>query len=150
MLPNALPSEMIAIVGVIDPDALTVGTHDSDWADLSAFGQIMAIAETGTMGVSSTFDAKLQQATNAAGAGAKDIAGKAITQIVQGGGGSDEQAIINVRAEELDLDGGFTHVRLRITIGAANSDGAGLLLGVFPRYAPASDSDLSSVTQIVA
>ena len=36
-----------------------------------------------------------------------------------------------------------------MTVAAASSDGAGMILGLNPRYAPASDNDLASVDEIV-
>ena len=50
------------------------------------FAEIMALIQTGVLGAAATLDAKLQQATDAAGTGAKDITGKAIVQIVKATG----------------------------------------------------------------
>lgn len=149
MNPNALPSENAALVASIDPDALTAAAHTSDWVDMGDFESIMAIVQAGTLGASATFDAKLQQATDSSGTGAKDITGKAITQLTQAGSDSDKQAIINCRAEELDLDNDFNHVALVITVATATSDGSGCILGFNPRVGPASDNDLASVDEIV-
>lgn len=145
---NALPSEGAALLATVDPDVLTAAAHSSDWVDMAKFDQIMAIVLAGALGVSATMDAKLEQATDGSGSGVKDIAGKAITQLTQAGSDDDKQAIINLRGEELDLENGFTHVRLTITVATASSDGAGLVLGFGPRYLPAED-DLASVAEIV-
>jgi len=146
------PSDRAAVVGVIDPDVLTATTHDSGWVDMSDFERIMAIVMLGTLGESAEFDAKLQQASDSSGTGAKDITGKAITQISEdvSPAPSDKQAIINCRADELDVTNGFTHVRLRITVGAASTDGGAVIVGFDARQQPASDNDLSSVAEIVA
>lgn len=146
------PSDRAAVVGVIDPDALTATTHDTGWIDASKFERYMAIPMLGTLGESAEFDAKLQQATDANGTGAKDITGKAITQISEdvSPAPNDKQAIINLRADELDVNNGFTHFRMRVTVGTATSDGGGIVLGFDPHYGPASDNDLSSVAEIVA
>lgn len=146
---NALPSERVAVLGVIDPDANAAGALTTAYADLTQFGSAMAIIMAGTLGTSATLDAKLVQATSAAGAGSKDISGKAITQLTQAGSDSDKQAIINVRAEDLDLANGFTHVAITMTTATATSDSGALLLGLDPRSAPASDNDLASVDEIV-
>lgn len=143
------PSDQAAIVGTIDPDVLTAADHDSDWVDMSEFDRIMAIVMWGELGASGTIDAKLQQATDASGTGAKDITGKSIAQVIQGVTPADQQAVINLCADELDVTGGFTHARLLVTVGTASSDGGAVLLGFVPRYAPASDNDLSSVAEIV-
>ena len=146
---NKLPSEKVAIGGTIDPDVLTATAFTSDWMSMADFESAMAIVMAGTLGSSATMDAKLLQATDASGTGSKDITGKAITQLTQAGTDSDKQAIINCRAEELDIDNGFDHVALWIDVNTASSDGAGLLLGLNAAYGPASDNDLASVEEIV-
>ena len=146
---NSLASENVAILGTIDPDVTTASTVTSDWCDATKFEQMMAIVMAGTLGASATLDAKLEQATTSAGGSAKDITGKAITQLTQAGTDSDKQCIINLRGEELDVDNGFDWVRLSITVGAATSDAGGLVLGLSPRNSPASDNDLASVDEIV-
>lgn len=146
---NALPSEVAAVVGVIDPDVTAASTVVSAWVDMSKFNQIMAIVLAGTLGVSATLDAKLEQAQDSSGTGAKDVTGKAITQLTQAGTDDDKQAVINLRAEELDIDNGFSFARLSITVAVATSDAGGLVLGFGASYAPASDNDLASVDEIV-
>lgn len=143
------PSEAIAIVAVIDPDANAAGALTSTWVPAKDFLAFMAICLAGTLGASATLDFKLQQATDASGTGAKDITGKAITQLTQAGTDSDKQAVINLLVEELDVDGGFTHVAMILTTGTATSDGGAVLLGTDARYAPASDTDISTVDEIV-
>ena len=146
---NRLGSEKVAIGGVIDPDVTVASTVVSDYMDMGKFEQAMAIVMAGTLGASATLDAKLVQATDSSGTGSKDITGKAITQLTQAGTDSDKQAIINCRAEELDLDNSFDHVALSMTVAAATSDISGILLGLNARNNPASDNDLASVDEIV-
>ena len=150
MFQNALASEQVAVVGVIDPDAYTVNTYTTDWIDMDDFESILAIVLVGTLGSSATVDAKIEQATSSAGAGAKDVTSKSITQLTQAGTDSDKQAIINCRREELDIDSSFRYARLSVTLGTATSDFGAIVLGVDARRNPASDNDLSTVDEIVA
>lgn len=150
MTTNRLFSEDVAIVATVDPDVLTAATHTSDWVDMTMFQQIMAIVMVGTLGSSATVDAKLEQATDSSGTGAKDITSAAITQLTQAGSDDDKQAIINLNADQLDVANDFTHVRLSITVATASSDGGGIVLGRKARYQPASDNDLSTVDEIVS
>lgn len=145
--PNILPSDQAVLAGIIDPDAYGASTVTSGWVSMVTFGAIQAIVMAGTLGSSATLDAKLEQASDGSGTGAKDITGKAITQLTQAGTDSDKQAIINCRADELDVDNGFTHVRLSMTVGTATSDAGGLVLGHFARYAPAAD--IAAVDEVV-
>jgi len=152
MTPNALPSEVAAVLGTIDPDANTAGTVDSDYADLGLFESVMGIGMNGTVANGGDLLYSIIQATSAAGAGAKAITGKAATifDSSPASGDSDKQVIINVRGEELDIANGFRYVALRLVTGGATSDSGGVLLGFFPKHGPADDNDLASVSEIVA
>lgn len=145
---NILPSDRVRVMGVIDPDAIAAGTATTGWVSLADFGSVMAIVMAGTLGTSATLDAKLEQATDSSGTGAKDITGKSITQLTQAGTDSDKQAIINCRSEELDVANSFTHVRLSMTVAVATSDAGGILLGLDARYEPVTDA--TTVDEIVS
>jgi hypothetical protein len=146
---NKLGSEAVALVGVIDPVSEGVGSTSTIYVDMALFDQLMAVISAGTLGAAATLDAKLEQAKDVGGTDVKDITDKSITQLVKATN-DDDQAIINVRAEELDVAGGFSFVRLTLTVAAAASLVYGELLGIGPRYGPASDNDLASVQEIVA
>lgn len=144
---NILPSSKVAVAGVIDPDAQAAGTVTTGWVSAAAYANFMAIVMAGTLGSSATLDAKLEQATSAAGAGAKDISGKAITQLTQADTDNDKQAIINCRADELDVANSFAYVRLSMTVATATSDCGGLLLGLDARDEPVTQP--TAVDEIV-
>jgi hypothetical protein len=146
--PNILPSNQAVLAGIIDPDAYTAATYTTGWVSMVTYDAIQAIVMAGTLGSSATIDAKLQQASDGSGTGAKDITGKAITQLTQASTDDDKQAIINCRADELDRDNNFTHVRLSVTVATATSDMGGLILGHNARYQPATD--LASVDEVVS
>jgi len=146
---NTIGSDRSAVAGIIDPDATGAGTVTTGWISMADFGRIMAVVMAGTLGASATLDAKLEQATDGSGTGAKDITGKAITQLTKAGSDDDKQAVINCHQSELDLENSFTHVRLSMTVGTATSDVGAVVLGLDPRYGPASDNDLASVAEIV-
>ena len=146
---NALGSERAAVAAVIDPDANTAAAYTSAYVSMSTFNQVLAIVQTGTLGSSATVDFKLVQATDSSGTSVKDISGKAITQLVKASN-DDDQAVINCRSEELDVANGFDYVAMTLTVGTATSDASAIMLGMSPRYAPASDNDLASVQEIVS
>jgi hypothetical protein len=150
MTPNLKPSQRVALVGVIDPDAYAAATYTTGWiaaADAAAF---MALVSVGEMATNSTVNAKFQQATNGSGAGVKDITGKAITALTQAGTDSDKQAIINLRQEELDIANAFTHFRLSMTVATAASDAAAYVFAMDERYGPANLRNIAAVDEIVA
>ena len=108
--------------GQIDPDAYAASTVNGAWVSMADFTEAAAIVVVGAMAAGATVDAKLQQAKDAAGTGAKDITGKAITQLTQAGGDGDEIVTIPLRAEEIDIANAFTHIRVQVTTAVANVD----------------------------
>lgn len=143
------PAEEAAVVATIDPASLTANTYVSDYVDMSDFEQVMAVLLLGAISTNGTVDAKLIQAKDTSGTGAKDIAGHAATQLTQAGTDSNKQVILQTRQDLLDVEGGFTHVALSVTTATAASLGAAVVLGFNPTYGPASNYDLASVDEIV-
>ena len=147
--PNARLAEALSVLGTIDPAAQAVGIITTGWLSASNHERFMALVQTGVLGAAATLDAKLQQATDAAGTGAKDVTGKALVQILKATG-DNKQALINLRAEELDLANNFTFFRLSVTVGvAASLAGATVMAGV-AKNAPASALNQVGVVQNIA
>jgi hypothetical protein len=147
---NLNPSALVAVVGAINPSSQSAGALSTGWVDMRKWFNLLALIQAGALGASATLDAKIQQATDSSGTGAKDVTGLAITQLTKAGSDDNKQAAINVRQEDLDGNNGFTHVRLTITVATAASLTAALLLGLNPRYGTASASDAASVDEIVS
>ena len=148
MFPNSKASEMLAILATIDPSSQGAGPISSGWVPVANHHGFLAVVQTGVLGTAATVDAKLQQATDTSGTGAKDIAGRAITQIVKATG-DNKQVLINVKPEELDTVNGFGFVRVTVTVGVAASITGAQLLGVNPRFAPADAANQAAVVQVI-
>lgn len=144
------PSDEVAVLATIDPDAYSANTYVSDYASFEYFNEMLAIIKVGDIGSSGTVNAKLRQATSSTGAGVKDITSKAITALTSAGTDSDKQALINLRADELDLASGFSFACISVTTATASVDFDATLLGMKPKHGPASGHDLASVDEIVA
>lgn len=144
------PSEKAAVLDVVSPISQGVGTVTGAWIPVTLFRKLLVIIQTGVLGALATVDANLQQATSAAGAGAKAITGKTITQLTKAGGDDNKQVEINLDASELDVTNGFAYVRLSIPVGVAASLVSAVIIGFDGRYEPASDNDASSVKQILS
>jgi hypothetical protein len=146
---NAKPSEIVALVGAIDPDAYAASTVTTGWINAALFQRYFAAVYAGDLGASATLDAKLQQATDSGGTGVKDVTGKAITQLTQAGTDSNKQVIIDLNpSQDLDFDNGFDYFRLSMTVAVAASDCGGAVYGLNPRQGIASDSDATTVDEI--
>lgn len=146
--PALRPSQRVGIVGVISPVSQGAGTAASGWIDATTFHNFMAILQSGVLGASATLDAKIQQATDNAGAGAKDVTGKAITQIVKASG-DNKQVTIDLKQEDLDFNNGFKFFQVSMTVATAASLISGAVLGFDARYGFGTDNDAASVVQNV-
>ena len=149
---HILPSEYTAVVGVINPvNKSTAGSSSTGWISAADYGAYLAIIAAGAIAATASVAAKLEQATDSSGTGAKDITGKAITTL--GGSDDNKQALINLRPEELDLANDFTHFRLTLTVADTASPDVGaliaaLVLGTAARFEPVTQA--TTVAQTVA
>lgn len=147
---TTLPTENVALVGVIDPDAYTAAAYTTGYIALKYFQKFMAVVYAGDLGASATIDAKLTVYTDGSGTGALDVPGAAITQLTQAGTDSNKQAIINFDKSLVAGSTAYTHFRLTVTVGTATSDMGASVYGFNPLYAPASTNDASTVDEIVS
>jgi hypothetical protein len=115
----------LAIVDYFAPISQGAGTVTTpNWIKVGQPGkptayQFMALIQAGVMSASATLNAKIRQATDASGAGAKDVTGKAIAQMSQAGGNSGQIATIDVRAQDLDSANNFNFIQVSATVGTA-------------------------------
>jgi hypothetical protein len=121
---------------VANPDVVAIGVHASPFFNLANHQRAVVILLVGDMQAGATVDMQLWQATTQAGANAKIIAGKAITQLTQAGGDGNDSLIVEVRTEELDVDGGFTFVNAIITVAGDTVELASLALLGCSNYSP--------------
>ena len=126
--------------GQIDPDAYVPATVNGAWVSLADFTEAAAILLIGAMGTAATLDAKLQQAQDASGTGAKDVTGSAITQQIQAGGDGDEIITLPLRATQLDIANAFTHCRLQVTTAVANVDYGAVLVRAGAGHRPQTNT----------
>jgi hypothetical protein len=145
MYTNALPTEQIAPLASIDPVSTAV-TVVSGWVSVKNFHSYLALIDVGAFGAGATVDAKLQQAQDNAGTGAKNLTNgttgtiKQITQLVAAGG-PNRMALICARISDLDQVNNFNFIQLSITVGVAASLVAGYLFGTVPRFEPIFDAN---------
>lgn len=148
MFANAKISEQLALLATVDPVSQGVGPVSSGWVSAALHEKFQAEVMTGLLGLAATVDAKLQQATDGAGTGAKDVTNKAITQIVKATG-DNKQAIINLRADELDVANGFNYFRVTLTVGTAASLVAASVKGGGAKNLPAAALNQAAVVQVI-
>ncbi len=146
---NTKGSEMLNLLAVIDPVNQAVGTVNSAWVHVANYHGLMAVIQTGVLGTGAILDVKLQQALDHTGTNTKDIPGKHLAQIKQATSGSNSQAIIHIKAEELDTINSYGWVRLSINVSGATGLIAAQFFGYIPRYIPASHTNQLTVSQMI-
>jgi hypothetical protein len=142
-----LPSQKLALAAVVDPKNGNNAANSTGWVSMVKFRQALFVLQTGA--IDQTVDFKLQEAKDSSGTGAQDLTGKAITQL--NNTNSSKQALINVRAEELDVNLGYAFVRAVATVGNGTTSYISVVgIGLEPVLPPASGNNLSSVVQVVS
>jgi hypothetical protein len=144
MWPSLRPTQRLNIAAVINPQSATT-VQTSGWVAVNQYNNFLATIIVGAISSTGTVDAKLQQATDSSGTGAKDITGKAITQLTQAGSKSNTQVNINLKQDELDAQNGFNYIQLSITPATAAALITGIVFGVDPVYGPADTLAPASV-----
>lgn len=142
--PNVAGSDQATLQGVIDPQVAAPGTLDTPFVSLALAQSLLATVLVGAAGSPpGTVTVALRQAINANGDEAKPITGKVLTAI-----GAGKQGAVNVRGEELDVTGGFTHVSARVTVADADAPVCAAVHVFDARYQPATP--VASLEQVVA
>jgi hypothetical protein len=153
MQANTRYSDQVAVLASIDPASVAPSTVVSAWVSVANYHRVAAYLKTGAMTATSTINASLQQATNSSGAGAKAInfTSGSPCQIAQllAASNSDEQVILECKVDDLDANNGYCYVALSVTVAAAASILSADVLGVNPRFGPASAGNNASVVQVV-
>lgn len=127
---NLKISQEVPLIASLPPLSQGVATRSTGWVAAKDFFNFMAVIKSGVMGAGGTLDAKIEQATSDAGAGAKDVVGKAIVQIAA----NNRNAVINFCHNDIDMTNGFTHVRVTLTVAVAASLTSADLFGGDARY----------------
>ncbi len=149
MWPALKPSQREAIVGSIDPQSATT-VQSTGWIDGALFNNYEALILVGAISATGVVNASIQQATSAAGAGAKALGTPlAITALTQAGGNSSSQQRINFRGDLLDVANGYRYFQLSITPSVAAALIAGVVQGTDARYGPADGLAAATQTQII-
>jgi hypothetical protein len=142
---NVLATEQVAVLGVIEPQATITTTQYSNVIDLSKFIQALGIAFIGAINAS---DQVVFSAYACDSAGANASAFKTVTfapTTATTYGNQNTQIKIGVRADDL-TNQTYQYMKFGLKCGTTGGPAAIVVLGIDPKYGPASDWDLASVT----
>jgi hypothetical protein len=146
---NVLITEKMALLDTLNPASrAAANTTSSAWLPAKDYAQFAALLALGAMTATGVLNAKLEQATDVAGTGAKDITGKAVTALTAAGTDDNKQAFINLRPEELDIANDFNHFRLTVAVTTAAVIYNAHILGMGPRYGTVTHN--TTVDEIIA
>ena len=115
----------------------TNAQNSGGWLSMEGYARAMAMVVLGTWDSGDDLDeCRIQQATDSSGTSAKDLTSD------ESGGNFDTDsdildadgdfAIIEIRGEDLDVDSGFSHIRLYVAEGG--NSGTDNITGVLVRY----------------
>lgn len=93
-----------------------------------------AVAKLHLGATTQAVDAKIRQHNAASGGTSKDVTGKAITQF--SGTDDNKSAAIELRTEELDVDGGFQWISFLVTPAGSSATFYAEILGFVARFKP--------------
>jgi len=136
------PSSRVAELASVAPVSATVATG-TPWVRITGYEQLEAVLNVGVIATNGTVDCKVQQATDSSGTGAKDVTGKAVTQLTQAGGDSGKRCIINVAQQDFDVNNGFVYARVLTTPATAAALIAVELRGFNARFPVAHETAVS-------
>ena len=113
----------------ITPRNAAAGTTSSGWFGMTMYDRAEFILIGGAANdAGATIDAVVRQATSNAGAGAKALITQglvtvAITQVTAGAGFATRSDlwILHVCVEEMDINAGFSHLQLQVTVSTADT-----------------------------
>lgn len=131
------PYESIQLLDHEPADSQT-GEVNSGWFSMQDFVGMWIVLSIGTMAGGATLDVDIEQATDNAGAGIKNVAAKSIAQLTQAGGDGDQAICIWVRAEELDVANDFDFVQVEVIGAVAATEYAVFIFGANAEYQPVS------------
>lgn len=117
--------------------------QNGSWVSAKGHARFVMIVPVGVIAATGTLTARIQQATDASGTGAKAITGKSATQL--NAATYTKPIIINLRAQELDVAGGFTFIRPELVAATAASLMCALLFGISPHNAKVSQTNYQEV-----
>lgn len=116
--------------------------------DLSKWRQVLFLIDAGTLGTSGTLDFQVKASDATAGTYTA-VPSTAITQLVKATD-DNKYAVVSVKAESISALGlNYAFIKGSLLPGTAAATSAVIVLGEATRFEPASDSDASTVAQIV-
>lgn len=121
------------------------GTHNTPYVAVNRFQREFVHVFIGNMGNTAEVDIDIVQATDIAGTGSKLV--KSATQVEQAEGHAIAHVAMEMRSEELDVDGGFDCIGLEIVVANNPVEIMWIVWGTCPDYAPVATTFWHEIVQ---
>ena len=116
-------------------DSLGAGTTTSTYVSMRDYHRGWLYLNVGDMAGTATLDVSFLQATTTAGAGSKALVpAKAITQLDQAAGDSNQLVCVELQTSEMDVDGFFDCIAIQVVIANAAVELAWSFFGLASRF----------------
>lgn len=138
-------TEVNQFANELPPANRVAGAYGTSWLAMQDHYRAVVILKTGVMATTSTIDLIIQEAQDIAGTGVQAIAGKAITQLDQALGDSNDLVLLELRTAEMDVNNGYNHIRVVMTIANAASFTDVLVVRFIPHYPPVPTTVLTEI-----
>lgn len=148
MMLNQTGSERAAVLAVLAPASRAAGATSTAWIPLKNFARIQAAIMTGVLGTGATVAAKITVATDSAGTAPLDVPGAGITTLVKATG-DNKVAVLDVDVGRIPHAAPYTHARLTVTVGVADSIVGAIVTGLDARYGSATQFNSAIVAEVV-
>lgn len=104
--------------GELYPVSRAIGVYNTAWLDMADHQRIVFLIAVGDIAAGGTVDFEVRQATSAVGANATNIFPIAGTITITQLSAADDNSLVavEVRTEQMDVDGGFHYLSGRLTI----------------------------------
>lgn len=125
-------SEQMDVVAAIDPQDIGTADVTGSYVAVGDYRTIMATLQTASLTAASVATVELLQATDAVGTGSKAL--KAAVSATAPVGNGVVKAQVEARVDELDSNGGFAYVAVKVTCNEDGKVGAATLALGDKRY----------------
>lgn len=138
-------SEQYGVVAALDPQTINNTTGSTDVVDLKDKERVMFILNTGA--TDTTVDFAIRQSNNSNGTSDVALSGASITQY----GATDDNHIKIIEVDAMAVKAaGYRYIFGKVTVGSGSTGALVAVIAIAAnRYSPATDYDLTRVSEVV-
>lgn len=148
MMLNQTGSERASILAVLPPASRAAGAVSTGWIPMKNFARLQAAIMSGVLGTGATVAAKFTVAIDSAGTAPLDVPNAAITTLVKATG-DNKVSVLDIDVGRIPHGQPYSHGRLTLTVGVADSIVGAIVTGIDARYGSATQFNIAAVAEVV-